>query len=64
MKFRWPQDQLDSFSDKRFLIAILNERLSDLNQYAPLARRLKAVRGKLDRDEKLTKDDGAGHIFS
>ena len=54
MRFRWPQDQLDNFSDKRFLIAILNERLSDLNPYAPLATRLKDVRGKLERSEKLT----------
>lgn len=45
--FRWTYDELEEISDKDFIRAILNERLSDLNPYSPLARKIKQVHSRL-----------------
>ncbi len=40
MKFKWTIKQLNEFTNKRIIIALINERKSELNPYAPLAVRL------------------------
>lgn len=41
MKFRWTIEMMEEMDDVSFAIAILNERLSELNPYAPLAQKIK-----------------------
>ena len=48
MRFRWTIKELNEITDTRLLVALVNERLSELNRYTPLARRLQDVREKLE----------------
>ncbi len=52
MKFRWTINELEEESDEWILRGLLAERLSDLNPYAPLAKRLKTIYSKLDMKVK------------
>lgn len=54
MKFRWTIDQCDAFTDAQMLEGIINERISDLNRYSPLATRLKKVKCKIESGDALT----------
>jgi hypothetical protein len=49
MKHRWTMKELDEATDNQILLTLVNERLNDLNPYAPLAVRLKKVRARLER---------------
>lgn len=42
-KHRWTIKELAEMSDTQVIQGILNERLSGLNPYAPLASRLKGI---------------------
>jgi hypothetical protein len=54
MKKRWTLKDLEQRSDTACLQGILSERLSELNPYAPLARRLQAIYGRIERGATLT----------
>lgn len=49
MKFRWTQKELDQSSDAKILRGLVAERLSDLNPYTPLAKRLQKIYADLDQ---------------
>ena len=49
MKFRWTQKELDQSSDAKIIRGLVAERLSDLNPYAPLAKRLQKIYADLDQ---------------
>ena len=49
MKFRWTMKELKEKTDDEFIIGLINERLSGLNPYSPLANRLNDVYKKLDK---------------
>jgi len=49
MKRRWTIKELTTLSDEEVLAGILTERLSTLNGYAPLAKRLVSIRAALDK---------------
>lgn len=53
MRFRYTKKEIDGWPDTRFLIALVDERLSDLNPYSNLARRLQQIRAKLQVEHKL-----------
>lgn len=57
MKFRFTIKELEEWSDLRILTTLLNERLSDLNPYAPLATRLKQILAKIASKKPLTDHD-------
>lgn len=44
MKYRWTMKELKEATDEQFLLSLVNERLSGLNPYSPLARRLQEVK--------------------
>lgn len=48
MRFRWTIKKLQEASDAYVLRALVAERQSDLNPYAPLAARLRELYKKLD----------------
>lgn len=49
MKFRWTMKELDEASDTFVLRSLVSERLADLNPYTPLAKRLRKVSARLDK---------------
>lgn len=53
MKFRFTQKELDEWSDERLLLALVDERISDLNPYSPLSRRLREVRKNLQSRRRI-----------
>ena len=57
MRFRWTIEELETNSDLEIVKGILTERLSDLNPYTPLAKRLMAIRSKIEKGEELTAPD-------
>ena len=49
MKHRFTMKELEEWSDKRILIMLINERLSEAtNVYAPMSERLRKIRRKLE----------------
>lgn len=54
MKFRWTIKELKEYDDLRLIQGLITERLSELNPYSPLAKRLKEIRKKIDTGEPLT----------
>lgn len=54
MKFRFTNYELEKKSDYFMLKAVLQERMSDLNNYNPLYKRLKQLHSKLENNEPLT----------
>ena len=44
MRFRYTMEELKEYSDNKMLLALVNERLSELNYYSPLAKRLKKIK--------------------
>lgn len=54
-RFRWTLDECQTKTDYEMLLGIVNERLSDLNPYSPLAKRLKLLAKKLEKGEDLLK---------
>jgi len=40
MKFRWTMKELQEFSSKHLILALIAERKSNLNPYTPLSERL------------------------
>lgn len=57
MNERWTIKELGEASNEQVLVRILNERINKLHPYTPLAKRLIAIRGELDRkiQEQITK---------
>ena len=56
MRHRFTMKELKEWSDTGVLIMLLNERLSEAtNVYAPMSKRLQAIRSKLEKGEPLTK---------
>ena len=56
MKFRWTKKELKKASDDEMICALLNERMSELNIYAPLYIKLAKVRDNLSKrmdDDKI-----------
>ena len=53
--FRWTIKDIKEMSDEEILRGLINERISDLNPYAPLFRKLTAIRTELDK--KVTEGD-------
>ena len=47
MKHRFTIKELDTWSDTEILTTLINERVYELNPYAPLASRLSSVRSNL-----------------
>ena len=47
MGFRWTIEELNDASPATMLNSLRNERVADLNPYAPLARKLKALQSRL-----------------
>jgi len=47
MRFRWSIEQLETWSDNKFLRALVTERMSGLNPYAPLYQRLRKMESRL-----------------
>jgi len=56
MKFRWKMKQLETMTDAQVLRGLVAERQSDLNPYAPLARRLQAIYNNLDKQIEKEKE--------
>lgn len=54
MRFRWKIDELKTFSDLEIIRSIISERISGLNVYAPLHKRLSKILDKLDDGAPLT----------
>jgi hypothetical protein len=54
MKKRWTMADLEQRTDTECVQGILAERMSELNPYAPLARRLQAIYKRIERGAKLT----------
>jgi hypothetical protein len=50
MRFRWTIKQLEESTDNQIIRGILTERINDLNPYTPLAKRLHAIRAKLEAE--------------
>lgn len=55
MKFRWTIKELEENSDYEMLRGLVVERMSNLNPYAPLYKRLANLHKKLQIKEQLTK---------
>lgn len=55
MKFRWTIKELKELSDDRIIRGIISERMSELNPYSPLKRRLQKLYDKYD--EKINKEE-------
>lgn len=53
MKFRWTIQDCQEKNDDEIIRGILSERISDLNYYSPLAKRLNKIREKLNRKIRL-----------
>ena len=47
-KFRWTTDELKKRSNNFIIRGLLAERMSDLNPYFPLAKRLKEIYNEVD----------------
>ncbi len=62
MRFRFTQKDLNENSDLWLVTALCNERMSDLNPYAPLYKRLQALRAKIASGKKLTTCEDAKRI--
>jgi len=62
MKFRFTIEELNTKSDIDILKAILNERMSELNVYSPLYKRLTQLYAKLGSKKTLTTTDATGEI--
>jgi hypothetical protein len=62
MKFRWTIEELNTKSDVDMLKGLLNERMGDLNPYAPLYKRLASLHKKLDTKEALTTEEAKGEV--
>lgn len=54
MRFRWTNDELKHLSDLEIVRGILSERISGLNIYAPLYKRLRGIIDKIYNGETLT----------
>lgn len=50
MKFRWTMKTLREESDEYIIRGILTERISTLNPYTPLCKRLKKIRERMDAE--------------
>ena len=50
MRFRWTIKELRELPPSRIIRGILNERISDLNVYAPLSRKLRGLEAKIDKN--------------
>ena len=48
MNFRWTKKQLKEYSDDRIIRSIIAERMSELNPYSPLRKRLQKLYNKYD----------------
>lgn len=59
MRFRYTIKELDEFSNKRMIKALITERLADLNPYAPLARRLTDLNKWVDENVEEDVEDAA-----
>lgn len=57
MKHRFTITECQTWSDRRVLRMLVTERLSTLDHHTPLAERLRALQGKLERGEYLTDKD-------
>ena len=55
MKFKWTMEDLKA-SDNEILRALVTERKSGLNPYAPLAKRLSEIYSNLDKKIQIAKD--------
>jgi len=48
MKFRWTIKELEESSDNKILMSLIAERISELNPYTPLSKRLNKIHKKLN----------------
>jgi hypothetical protein len=65
MKKRWTMQDLKDRTDLDVLQCLVSERMSELNPYAPLSRRLQQVYTKLDQHaiaDKQEKDDALTYM--
>lgn len=46
---RWTIKELEEKNDTEVIIGIISERLEKLNPYAPLAKRLRAIRSGMEK---------------
>ncbi len=44
MRFRWTIEDLEATSEKDLILQLITERVSNLNRYAPVGRRLVELR--------------------
>lgn len=49
---RWTMKDLEEMSDNRIIKIILNERITSLNPYAPLARRVQSIINNIKSNEE------------
>lgn len=49
MRFRWTMKQLEDMSTDEILRGIVSERMSDLEPYAPLSKRLGKIYQELEK---------------
>ena len=52
MNFRWTLKQLKEFSDNKIIRGVLAERMSELNPYSPLRKRLQELYNNYDQKVK------------
>jgi len=50
MRFRWTIKDLQELPPSRIIRGILNERISELNSYAPLSRKLRDLETQIERE--------------
>ena len=58
MKFRYTIEELKTYSDAKMCLCLVNERISDLNRYSPLGKRLWKLKNKLECDIEEEKNNG------
>lgn len=62
VRYRFTIKECDEKSDEWFITALINERVSSLDQFGPLATRLKELRRKIRNGHKLTTCEDAVRI--
>ena len=60
-KFRWTMEDLKNRSNNFIIRGLLAERMSDLNPYSPLAKRLQEIYNEVNR-EVLEEEISAGKL--
>lgn len=58
MNFRWTMKELAETSSKQLLTQLINERMTNLNPYAPLAKRLNKLSAWVEKNVPNTEDLG------